>query len=77
VINPILPSMFQKVSIASYIRHLTPVAPRVEGIFALLTVVTESVPAWLATTGVIAVTGGILAISCYFVRKLEINYAGD
>lgn len=77
VINPILPSLFQKISIASYIRHLTPVAPHVEGVFALLMVVTEPVPAWVATTGVLVVTAVVLALSCYFVRRLEINYAGD
>lgn len=77
VINPILPSLFQKISIASYIRYLTPVALRVDGVFALLMVVTEPVPAWVATTGVLIVTAAILALSCYFVRRLEINYAGD
>lgn len=77
VINPVLPSLFQKISIASYIRHLTPVAPRVEGILALLTVVIEPVPAWLAAGGIIAVTAGLLLLSCYFVRRLEISYTGD
>jgi ABC-type transport system involved in multi-copper enzyme maturation permease subunit len=77
VINPVLPALFQKISIASYIRHLTPVAPRVEGLFALLTVATEPVPPWAAATGVVAVTIGILALSCYFVRRLEISYTGD
>jgi ABC-type transport system involved in multi-copper enzyme maturation permease subunit len=77
VINPILPALFQKISIASYIRHLTPVAPHVDGIFALLMVVTEPVPAWVATAGVLAVTAAILITSCYFVRRLEISYTGD
>jgi ABC-type transport system involved in multi-copper enzyme maturation permease subunit len=77
VINPVLPAMFQKISIASYIRHLTPVAVRVEGIFALLTVVTEPVPGWVATVGILAVTTGVLVLSCYFVRRLEISYTGD
>lgn len=77
VINPVLPALFQKISVASYIRHLTPVAPRVDGIFALLTVVTEPVPAWFAVAGVIALTAGILVLSCYRVRRLEISYTGD
>jgi ABC-type transport system involved in multi-copper enzyme maturation permease subunit len=77
VINPVLPALFQKISIASYIRHLTPVKPPVEGIFALLMVVTEPVPAWAATVGVFVVSAAILALSCYFVRRLEISYTGD
>jgi len=77
VINPVLPSLFQKISIASYIRHLTPVKPPVDGIFALLMVVTEPIPAWLAATGVTLVSAAILALSCRLVRTLEINYAGD
>jgi ABC-type transport system involved in multi-copper enzyme maturation permease subunit len=77
VINPILPSLFQKVSIASYIRYLTPVAPRVEGVFALLMVVTEPVSAWAATLGVVGVTAAMLVLSCLLIRKLEISYTGD
>jgi ABC-type transport system involved in multi-copper enzyme maturation permease subunit len=77
VINPVLPSLFQKISIASYIRHLTPVAPRIEGVLALLMVVTEPVPAWVASAGILTVTCAILVISCYFARRLEISYTGD
>jgi ABC-type transport system involved in multi-copper enzyme maturation permease subunit len=38
-INPVLPSLLQKISVASYLRHLMPVKVPAEGIFALLTVI--------------------------------------
>jgi len=39
-INPVMPSLLQKFSVASYMRHLMPVSGPAEGVFALLTVET-------------------------------------
>ena len=47
-INPVMPSLLQKFSVASYLRHLMPVSVPAEGIFALLTVETEPISAWAA-----------------------------
>ena len=44
---------------------------------ALLPVAVASVPAWVATAGVSAMSAGILALSCYCARRLEISYTGD
>lgn len=76
-INPILPSLLQKFSVIYYLRHLAPVDVPAEGIFALLTVVTEPVPAWVAVAGVLAVTALVLVFACYRVRTIEINYTAD
>lgn len=76
-LNPILPPLLQKISIIFYLRHLTPVDVPVEGIFALLTVVTEPVPAWAAVWGVLCVTVLVLILACYLVRGLEISYTTD
>jgi len=76
-INPVLPSLLQKFSVASYLRHLMPVSVPAEGIFALLTVETEPVPAWAAVLGLIALIAAVLVFSCYRIRRLEISYTSE
>jgi ABC-type transport system involved in multi-copper enzyme maturation permease subunit len=76
-INPVLPSLLQKLSVTSYLRHLMPVSVPAEGIFALLTVQTEPVPGWIATLGLLVLIGVVLLYSCYRIRTLEIRYTTD
>lgn len=76
-INPIFPAALQKLSIASYLRHMMPVHISADGIFALLTIQTEPVPGWLATLGVLAIVAAILAYSCHRMRLLEIRYMSE
>ena len=76
-INPILPSLLQKLSVASYLRHLMPVTVGAEGIFALLTVQTEPVSGWAATAGLLLLIAVVLIYSCYRIRKLEIRYSTE
>ena len=76
-INPVLPSLLQKISVASYLRHLMPVTIPGEGIFALLTVPTEPVPGWVASIGVLVLIAVVLTYSCYRIRRLEIRYTTE
>jgi ABC-type transport system involved in multi-copper enzyme maturation permease subunit len=76
-INPILPSLLQKISVASYLRHLMPVSVGAEGIFALLTVETEPVSGWAAAVGLLALIAIVLTYSCYRIRTLEIRYSTE
>jgi len=76
-INPVLPSLLQKISVASYLRHLMPVTVRGQDIFALLTVPTEPVPGWVATLGLLALIAAVLTYSCYRMRTLEIRYTTE
>ncbi|MGA2849363.1 MAG: hypothetical protein ABSE46_10230 [Terracidiphilus sp.] len=76
-INPVLPSLLQKISVASYLRHLMPVTVGAEGIFALLTVETEAVPGWVATAGLLGLIALVLLYSCYRIRTLEIRYSTE
>jgi ABC-type transport system involved in multi-copper enzyme maturation permease subunit len=76
-INPVLPSLLQKFSVASYLRHLMPVKVASDGIFALLTVETEPVSAWAATLGLLLLIAFVLVYSCYRIRKLEIRYTTE
>ena len=76
-INPVLPSLLQKLSVASYLRHLMPVTVASDGIFALLTVQTEPVSAWAATAGLILLIAIVLFYSCYRIRTLEIRYTTE
>ena len=76
-INPVLPSLLQKVSVASYLRHLMPISVPAEGIFALLTVETEPVPGWAASLGLLLLIAVVLTYSCYRIRSLEIRYTTE
>jgi ABC-type transport system involved in multi-copper enzyme maturation permease subunit len=76
-INPVMPSLLQKFSVASYLRHLMPVSVPAEGIFALLTVNTEPVSAWIAVLGLLVLIVVVLAYSCYRIRTLEIRYSTE
>jgi len=76
-INPVLPSLLQKISVASYLRHLMPVSVSAHGLFALLTVETEPVSAWAATLGLLLLIAAVLFYSCYRIRTLEIRYTTE
>ncbi len=76
-INPILPAAMQKLSVIFYLRHLTPVNVPAEGFSALLTVVTEPVPAWAAVFGLVVLAAVVLVFACYRSRTLQISYTAD
>lgn len=76
-INPVLPSLLQKISVASYLRHLMPITVPGEGIFALLTVETEPVAGWVACLGLVTLIAIVLAYSCFRIRRLEIRYSSE
>lgn len=77
VISSVLPALLQRFSVAAYLKHLLPVSVPAEGIFALLTVNTEPVPAWLATVGALLLTSAVLIVSCWRMRTLEISYTTE
>jgi len=76
-INPVLPSLLQKLSVASYLRHLMPVAIEAKGLIAVLTVETEPVAGWVATLGLLLLITAVLLYSCYRIRTLEIRYTTE
>jgi len=76
-INPVVSPLMQKLSITFYLRHLAPVDVPAQGVFALLTVVAEPVPAWAASLGVVVLTAAVLMFACYRVRRLEISYTTE
>jgi ABC-type transport system involved in multi-copper enzyme maturation permease subunit len=76
-INPVMPSLLQKISVASYLRHLMPVTVRGQDLFGLLTVPTEPVPGWMAALGLVFLIAAILAYSCYRMRRIEIRYTTE
>jgi ABC-type transport system involved in multi-copper enzyme maturation permease subunit len=76
-INPVLPSLLQKLSVASYLRHLMPVSVGAKGLVALLTVETEPVSGWVATLGLLLLIVVVLLYSCYRIRTLEIRYTTE
>jgi ABC-type transport system involved in multi-copper enzyme maturation permease subunit len=76
-INPVLPSLLQKLSVASYLRHLMPISVPGDGIFALLSIETEPVSGWAASIGLLLLIALVLSYACYRIRSLEIRYTTD
>lgn len=76
-INPVLPSVLQKISVASYLRHLMPITVPGSGIFALLTVQSEPVAGWVAAFRLLLLIVIVLAYSCFRIRRLEIRYTTE
>lgn len=76
-INPVLPSLLQRLSIASYLKHMMPVSVTAHGLFALFTVNTEPVPMGWAVLGVLVNVIVVVAYSCVRMRKLEIHYLSE
>ncbi len=74
--NWLLPSALKKVSVIFYLKSLCPTeVPVDEGPWALLAVVTEPTPAWLAVPGLLVVAALILVWAALRARKLEITYS--
>jgi hypothetical protein len=76
-INPVLPSLLQKLSVTFYLRHLMPISVPGQGIFALLTIETEPVSGWVASVGLVLLIALVLTYACYRIRRLEIRYTTD
>jgi ABC-type transport system involved in multi-copper enzyme maturation permease subunit len=76
-INPVMPSLLQKISVASYLKHLLPISVPGNGIFALLTVQTDPVRGWVAAAGLLLLAAAVLIYSCIKIRTLEIRYTTE
>lgn len=76
-INPVFPTLLQKLSVAFYLRHLMPITIPGEGFMAILTVETEPVSAWGAALGLLLLIVVVLSYSCYRIRSLEIRYTAE
>ncbi len=72
-INFLLPPLLKKVSVIHYLHSLVPV-PVSEGPFAILA---EPTPVWVSVPSLIVVTGAVLALAGWRIRRMEIRYGGD
>lgn len=73
-ISPVFPQAMQKLSVTFYLKHLTPVAVRADGLMALFTVVTDPVPKWLAVLGLLALSSFVVFLACLKARTLQVSY---
>jgi ABC-type transport system involved in multi-copper enzyme maturation permease subunit len=80
-INLFLPAALKKISIIFYLQALSPVVAspdRGMSLFQRLLISSAEPPrAWVAITGLLLVTAGVLVFSGFRSRKLEINYGTD
>lgn len=74
-INAFLPSLLQRFSVIFYLKSLTPVDVPVTGPLALIAVAAEPTPAWIAISGLLAVSALVLYVAARRARRLEISYA--
>jgi ABC-type transport system involved in multi-copper enzyme maturation permease subunit len=73
----ILPAWLQRLSVTFYLKPLLPMALPEEGPGALFSVVVEPVAVWLCVLGLALFAAAVVALACWRVRRLEINYATD
>jgi len=73
VLTPFLPGFLKILSIVHYLGSLEPV-PISQGPFALMA---QPVPVWLAVIALIAISGGLLALSAWKARGLEVTYSTE
>jgi ABC-type transport system involved in multi-copper enzyme maturation permease subunit len=73
LINFLLPPMLKRLSVIHYLKSLAPV-PVSEG---LLAVVGEPSPGWLSVLGLAILATALVALSCWWVRSMEIRYGDD
>ncbi len=74
-INSFLPAFLQKISVLFYLRTLCPVQVPLQGPLALIAVVAEPVPAWLAIPGLLLVSLLVLLYAAVKVRRMEVSYS--
>lgn len=73
-INTFLPPALKKVSVVFYMKSLCPVEVPESGIAALLGMMADPTPAWLAIPGVLLVACATLVYAGYRARGMEIHY---
>ena len=71
--NFLLPPLLKRVSVIHYLQALQPVPPP-EGVLALLA---DPPSPWLAVPGLLAVAAGLLVLSTWRVRRMEIVYGEE
>jgi ABC-type transport system involved in multi-copper enzyme maturation permease subunit len=80
-ISPILPALLKKFSVLYYLRSLCPVDVQLDNdvpaFIALLVVNTSPLPAWIAVTGLLALTAAVLAYAGIRSRRMEIAYSSE
>ncbi len=74
-INAFLPSFLQRFSVIFYLKSLSPVEVPVTGGLAILAVASDPAPAWLAISGLLAVSGLVLYVAARQARTMEISYS--
>ena len=72
-INFLLPPMLKKISVLHYLQSLCPVAIE-RGPFAFPA---EPTPAWLAVSGVIALSAGLVALAAWQAGRSEVLYGQE
>lgn len=79
--NPFLPAALKQVSIIFYLQSLCPVVASTPGdlsvLLRLLLSTAEPPAAWVAITGLLVVSFGVLVLAGFRARKLEINYGTE
>ncbi len=73
-INSFLPTFLQKISVLFYLKTLCPVQVPLQGPLAIIAVVSDPVPAWLAVPGLLLVSLLVLFYAAVKAREMEVSY---
>lgn len=74
-INSFVPQFLQKISVLFYLKTLCPVQVPLQGPLAIIAVVSEPVPAWLAIPGLLLVSLLVLFYAAVKARQMEVSYS--
>jgi ABC-type transport system involved in multi-copper enzyme maturation permease subunit len=74
-LNPFLPSLLKKFSVIFYLKSLCHVDIPIDGPLAVIAVVAEPTPAWLAIPGLLVVSALVLGYAAMQARKMEVSYS--
>lgn len=75
--HAVLPPLLQKLTIAFYLKQLSPVSVPPVGVLALFTVVAEPVSPYIAVPGLLCLCAAILFFAFWRIRSFEISYLAD
>ena len=76
-VNSVLPVALQRVSVTHYLKPLMPAEVPATSIMAILNVVAEPIPPWMAVTGLITFSALVLLFACWRIRAMEVSYSAD
>lgn len=76
IVNFLLPPALKVISVVFYLKNLMPVFIEQEGLLPLA-VIAKPLPVWMSIAGIVLLATISISIAIFYLRRIEIKYAGD